>query len=610
MPTPLESIVQRMIDAGEPEENIAQVIRSYQPPAPQPPSTFRNDPTSFAGGVMKSLTSGEALGAGLKGGLGWLKGATIDLPSTIGGALSDIGQSISSPIETAKGGWGAITNPSETLSGMWNPIAETTARSGSDPEAFGRMMGVATGQPLTTYGLAKAAPIVGPPTARGVGGAMAGAGRIMTKHQPVSGMIPRIAEMRTLRNIEKAAGKGLTNVGERVKSWGTPVVDAQPLEWAGPPWKEGEIIPEPPAQLGAAPSTALPASETDFFAGPGYTNRGRQLTPEVPMEGQAPGRPIGYDVPMVEPEPVYTPPPPPTPKLLPSRGEQFNLPEVSATSVPGQFTDVTTGRILTPDELVQRMARPAPAPTTPAPVPTSKPNLNVATQTMTPDDFLQQADDIMRRILPKWGTQPIKREVVEMYKKKIAAGEEIKPLMLDERGLSEGRHRAIAYKELGINEVPVQRISGATVQPTLLNNPPASTTINASGESAASAEAISRQAGMKAAKKQFVVYDKAGNKRPLIGPDAVDYKVRPGETFGIEGPEGFQVLDDMGGSPPKTRTAHTAEGMRVKDKLKPNAVYRVMKDKMTPEFLEKSKKNGFQLVGQTPQGDFLFKKIR
>lgn len=79
------------------------------------------------------------------------------------------------------------------------------------------------------------------------------------------------------------------------------------------------------------------------------------------------------------------------------------------------------------------------------------------------------------------------------------------------------------------------------------------TRINASGESAASLEALSRQSGMKAKGEQFVVYDKLGNKKPLIGPDAVDYQVRQGETYGVEGPNGFQVLDDMGGKFPKPK---------------------------------------------------------
>lgn len=79
---------------------------------------------------------------------------------------------------------------------------------------------------------------------------------------------------------------------------------------------------------------------------------------------------------------------------------------------------------------------------------------------------------------------------------------------------------------------------------------PAPMTPNASGESAASAEAISRQAGMRAKGEQYVVYDRAGKKRPLIGPDAVDYVAQKGETYGIDGPSGFRVLDNKGGKYP------------------------------------------------------------
>lgn len=71
--------------------------------------------------------------------------------------------------------------------------------------------------------------------------------------------------------------------------------------------------------------------------------------------------------------------------------------------------------------------------------------------------------------------------------------------------------------------------------------------MNASGESAASAEAMSRNAGMKSRGEQFVVYDRAGNERPLIGPDAVDYHPAKGETYGVKTPDGFRTLTDNGG---------------------------------------------------------------
>jgi len=74
--------------------------------------------------------------------------------------------------------------------------------------------------------------------------------------------------------------------------------------------------------------------------------------------------------------------------------------------------------------------------------------------------------------------------------------------------------------------------------------------INGSGESSASLEAINRVNGMKSNGQQYVVYDKAGNRKPIIGVDAVDYHAQPGETYGIEGPNGFQLLEDNGGLHP------------------------------------------------------------
>ncbi len=91
------------------------------------------------------------------------------------------------------------------------------------------------------------------------------------------------------------------------------------------------------------------------------------------------------------------------------------------------------------------------------------------------------------------------------------------------------------------------------------------TDVNASGESAASAEALSRQAGMKTRGEQFVVYDRSGNARPLIGPDAVDYVAKTGETYGVQGPEGFRTLDDKGGKVPNASTGSKTN--RISDQI-------------------------------------------
>lgn len=65
---------------------------------------------------------------------------------------------------------------------------------------------------------------------------------------------------------------------------------------------------------------------------------------------------------------------------------------------------------------------------------------------------------------------------------------------------------------------------------------------NASGESAASAEALSRLKGMAARGEEFVV--KKGNTiRKLVGPEAVDYQPQAGETFGVRDKDGnFRLL--------------------------------------------------------------------
>lgn len=79
--------------------------------------------------------------------------------------------------------------------------------------------------------------------------------------------------------------------------------------------------------------------------------------------------------------------------------------------------------------------------------------------------------------------------------------------------------------------------------------------LNGSGDSAASLEALSRVADMKRRGEQFMVYDRAGQARPLNGVDAVDYTVRPGETFGVQTPTGFRLLDDAGGRVPRAPEA-------------------------------------------------------
>lgn len=266
MPDNLETIVQRMIDAGESEENIKTVIEHFHQ-TPTKPTTLEGEPTTFWGGVKKSLTSGEALDAGLKGGLGWLKGATLDLPQSIIGGITGTANAIMHPIDTVS-----------SIPDMAKGFADTVMRAGSEPENFGRMMGQIGGQPLVTAGIGKGLPYVKAP----VGAGIEATGRIMRKHQPLSGMIPRMVEPRIARTIERNIGSKIENIGQRMR---IKTVDGEVI----PPEKmfdEGEIIPQeqlPPSDVIYPPERTpevreyrmlpgreqpqLPPSETSFYAG-------------------------------------------------------------------------------------------------------------------------------------------------------------------------------------------------------------------------------------------------------------------------------------------------------------------------------------------------------
>lgn len=132
--------------------------------------------------------------------------------------------------------------------------------------------------------------------------------------------------------------------------------------------------------------------------------------------------------------------------------------------------------------------------------------------------------------------------------KKDNATREVRPTVVDppvtdKRG---GRSFGQMAEEAEADRIARLGKKSPTIELLDVDNP-----LNASGESAASAEALSRQAGMKSRGQQFGVYDRAGNFRPLIGPEAVDYVPRKGETYGIrEANGGFRSLNDNGGKVP------------------------------------------------------------
>lgn len=382
MPDPeLESMLQQLIDAGGTDEELDELTNSYLDEQSQRQATAERNkfvgdvykgPDTFWGGVMKSLNpfaddGGEAIEAAKQGAKGYAKGAVLDIPQSIVGGITGL----------ASGAYGMATDPVGTISSVpgkvrdiGRGIAQTTMQAGSEPEAFGRMSGQITGQPLVTAGLAPHTPAM----IRGAGVPTEFVGQVMSKYQPVSGIIPKIGEPRTLRNIEKFVGGKVESAGKKMQSY-----------------------------------------------------------------GRAATQPSSRNIP---PNPTSNTPPnnPPNPTASTSSFEQ-------------------------------QVMRPANAPKT------GDPEIDAILESF------KQAD------------QPV--NVVES-----APGE----------------------------------------------------IVNASGESSASAEALSRNVGMRERGEKYVVYDRAGNKRDLIGPDAVDFTPSRGETYGIETNHGFIQLEDNGGKVTATRT--------------------------------------------------------
>ncbi|HEY3499456.1 MAG TPA: hypothetical protein VGK73_32425 [Polyangiaceae bacterium] len=93
-------------------------------------------------------------------------------------------------------------------------------------------------------------------------------------------------------------------------------------------------------------------------------------------------------------------------------------------------------------------------------------------------------------------------------------------------------------------------------------DPDTETTLNnASGDSSASIEAIRRMKEMAGRGESFVMLDRAGNERPLIGTDAVDQAAPKGFTKAKKLADGsYQILDDNGGRvPPRAATPSARE---------------------------------------------------
>jgi hypothetical protein len=241
----LNTIVQRMMDAGESKDNIKSVITEYNARNPKQniSKIDSSEPGTFWGGVGKSLSSGEAANAGMQGAIGFGKGAIADLPEGMVNMAKDAFHTVNpydqfmGAVQGAKNIYNDPLNPRnyipgyDTAKNMW----DTTTKAGADPESFGRMMGQTTGQPAVLGAAGEfGAPRVGP--------ALEKTGSMMRRYQPISGFVPRFAELRTMRNLESGVGRGIENIGRRLQI-PTKMGEVMPHS---PSWSEGELLHEPP----------------------------------------------------------------------------------------------------------------------------------------------------------------------------------------------------------------------------------------------------------------------------------------------------------------------------------------------------------------------------
>lgn len=171
----LDGIIQRMIDAGEPEENIATVIHDYEA---NPSATKPDESSSLGPGIMTGLAGagimakGPALLKSAVSGVGKAVEAAKVIPKWAGGALggtlgADLTGMVGHPFAGAYAG-GALgakmgkrlAKPIEGMGKFIQSLSESGATSSPAVQMGRRILGTG-GSKLGTRGLAKLVPLVG-----------------------------------------------------------------------------------------------------------------------------------------------------------------------------------------------------------------------------------------------------------------------------------------------------------------------------------------------------------------------------------------------------------------------------------------------------------------
>lgn len=278
MPDELKPLVQRMIDAGESEENIATVIKHFGQQPPQLSAVSNEEPGTFAGGFVQSLKDqGREVLAGLKP---MLESAAH--PQTAG----DFSQLLMPSGAIGVGATGAAKGAEmlgdaahatrAPIGGAISAVGRGVEAAGKATTLPGRYIGLGT---LYNHPIVGAAEIAGPPLMKATGRLMQRTGKMIAPAAEVAAeTAPQVAQAAT-----EAAPAGLSAADRALLIKKYPGLDPAKVEQ------------QMSGQLRMVPSHESPLQQPRVDVGAEQVGRGQGLTKEqvrsqtAPILGEAPG---------------------------------------------------------------------------------------------------------------------------------------------------------------------------------------------------------------------------------------------------------------------------------------------------------------------------------
>lgn len=359
----------------DPKPNLAADDFTPDDDRPAPTVVPDSAPGTWMGGFLNSFRPGGDVEQSTNRNLrGYLEDA-INIPKTVIGGIKSAYQGIKDgynfnakdmPVLSREELGAQLNNKTP----MGNPLDSMDYGSN---DSFGRMMGQMTGQPLVTAGLIKGAPSA----IRGAGAVLDKTGGIVAKHAPISATIPSILEPRIARIMESAVGRGVQNVGQKMRGFRKkdPISDIDPFMPNKSGFKPGTSNMNEPMDFGPSPVEPLMPNQSGFRPGANNLNEPLDFGPS-PVEPMMPNRsgyranpnleannPLDFEVPQIDP---YMPNESsfmgnPITEAPGAISEGFLNPKPTFRRLPdGNFVNLGTGEVVNPTG--KPMAAPATAP--------------------------------------------------------------------------------------------------------------------------------------------------------------------------------------------------------------------------------------------------------